>query len=462
MKKLIIVFFICFAQIMLANEPNNTQVMVIYNSNSTFGAEIANYYKQKRDIPDENIFSIACDTSEVVDTSYFRTNILYQLRDSINTRQTVKYRCLYIVLIKGFPLKIVCDLSKKCLDGGGDSSFFFIAFFKKSKSIDSRLCFLFDMNFNEYDGMYLGFGRHSSYYNKLTHFQNFHYFIDPIVATDNDTMSYLVCRIDAYTLQDCKNMIDRAFDSELSDNYNIVLDDDDFILSNAYTDTRDSLMKFNENFNNLYYDSTALPVIVPESTIVYSSFGRNATGGTTRYNNKTNTFLNGYWNNNIPNGAIINNGESLSGWSNYEYDGVNCNGHEDGTLDHNLVADFIKVGGTCGISYIYEPYTSGMAFNSITFKNYIYGYNFIESAYMGLKFINWKAVVIGDPLCRINYNCDINNDNLVDLFDVIIVYNNSITFSQGEFLECDLNGDGFIDLADIIRVYNRNTKFINY
>jgi uncharacterized protein (TIGR03790 family) len=68
----------------------------------------------------------------------------------------------------------------------------------------------------------------------------------------------------------------------------------------------------------------------------------------------------------------------------------------------SLLADLIREGITGGIGNAYEPYLDGCARPDILFSMYLSGFTLAESCYMALPFLSWQAVVIGDPLCRLD------------------------------------------------------------
>ncbi|MBK8551553.1 MAG: hypothetical protein IPL53_11030 [Ignavibacteria bacterium] len=58
------------------------------------------------------------------------------------------------------------------------------------------------------------------------------------------------------------------------------------------------------------------------------------------------------------------------------------------------------------------------------------------------------------------YSGDVDRNNVIDLNDVLMVYNDGLNFIFGDILNSDLNGDGFVDLNDVLLVYNNSVNFI--
>ena len=65
----------------------------------------------------------------------------------------------------------------------------------------------------------------------------------------------------------------------------------------------------------------------------------------------------------------------------------------------SLIADLIAQGVTGCKGYVSEPYADSMAHAGLLFDRYTVGFNLAESFYMASRYLAWKDVVIGDPLC---------------------------------------------------------------
>ena len=57
------------------------------------------------------------------------------------------------------------------------------------------------------------------------------------------------------------------------------------------------------------------------------------------------------------------------------------------------------------------------------------------------------------------YNGDVNKDGIIDLTDLVMVFNDALNISSG-YLASDINGDDFADLSDIIIVNNNASEFV--
>ncbi len=376
----------------------NSEVAIIYNTNSTYGKEIAFYYADKYNIPQNPyVIPITCDTNEAVTKSYYFNVMRNQIMQAIVERE-IKNKIKYLVTTKGMPLKIYTTANKcNALQYGGGA-------------VESFLCLLFDTRIDTcFDAMTIL----NPYYDKDETFQSFHFqFNANCPSYISGVVSYLVSRLDAYTFADVKKMIDRGFNADTTGNVFYLLDSDRIHTYDRMSQARDSL--YNLSLRNfVFYDSTATNITsIPGNPplIGYCGHGAHAPNSPPIEPFMGWTPQNGYlddahftW----ANGAIFTTYESFNGYSFY-YKDNGCpygsgNGQLLGHLSHqNLIADFIQDGGTCGIGNVYEPGTANIANESILFPRYAEGYRFIEAAYMSLPRLAFQGVVVGDPLCRIN------------------------------------------------------------
>ena len=156
-------------------------VAVIVNDNSAISLEIGAYFKQARNIPDENIIHIQTITDEEIDTNEFR-NIQYQIKNYILS-QGLENKINYLVTTKGVPFDIVVD---SCLVPGS---------FQKCSAVESELMLLMSPDSTEI----LNNGSHPNpYFESGEHF------------TSGEWQIFLVSRLDGYTREDVFDMIDNS------------------------------------------------------------------------------------------------------------------------------------------------------------------------------------------------------------------------------------------------------------
>jgi len=373
--------------------PGPEHVFIVYSINSTYGDSIASYYKNARNIPIQNICAISCDTSEVITRDYYNTNIRDVLRDSLIQRG-IKEQIRFIVLTKGIPIKI----------SGSDQS-----------CLDSDLCLLFN---DEYS---IGSRIHNPYFGEIYYFDSFTY---PIYSTSQ--ISYLVSRLDAFTLNDVIQMIDRGVNPDTSGINWYILDDYPGL---EYDKMYDAKRILDELGKNSVYDNTTSHITdnVQGDVIGYCGHGVHAGAGYPFVLNDLNfTFANG---------ALFNTYESFNGWSFF------LNGRQS---NHNLISDFIAIGGTGGIGHVYEPYASAIPHENILFSRYANGFTLVEAAYMSMAYLSWQNVVVGDPLCRLKSSIPV-----FDYAPFTQITSGDIVNDGGTSKACawaDYDNDGYQDL----------------
>lgn len=181
MKSILLIFALAYLCPLFsyAQQVDYNDVGVIVNDNSVASVAIGNYFASKRNIPARNIVHISCTDSFEINPSTFqliRKQIELKL-DSAGIKDSLNY----LVLTKGVPVKIVVG---NCTDNFGYCS-----------SVDNELTLLFSLQSNEIGEPGSAFNPY--YYSKKRY--------------DRDTFGiYLVTRLDGYTVDDVKNLIDRS------------------------------------------------------------------------------------------------------------------------------------------------------------------------------------------------------------------------------------------------------------
>lgn len=235
-------------------------------------------------------------------------------------------------------------------------------------------------------------------------------------STATYDLDYLVGRIDAYTYDEAKLIIDRARAADTSGTGWVILDsfdNDPNSVGNLYdkmvqpvwpSDTPGELMDAITMFSNAGYlsvwediTSTRLtmtqgtpPAGFVNSVIAYAGWGVNHGGGS--YPSGNEYILNDVGWNYLP-GACWISYESFNGTAFSEP--INRRGQ-------GQISDFLRRGGTCAIGNAWEPFTIGVGDERWIFYRYVVqGDRWIEAAYKGMCLLSWQEVVVGDPLCRV-------------------------------------------------------------
>ena len=121
-------------------------------------------------------------------------------------------------------------------------------------------------------------------------------------------------------------------------------------------------------------------------------------------------------------------------------------------------------------SFIFNNAESGIYYIKIKHRNSIEtwskeggeAYNRFGKTYYDFTFAATQAfgnnmIQSGEKWCI--YSGDVNQDGLIDLSDIVLIYNDATTFLSGYFVT-DLNGDNFTDLTDLLMAFNNSTKFV--
>lgn len=389
----IIPYNFIFAYNTLTNEPLATasEVFVVYNSSYTTDSdsdgtqdslEIANYYKNKRSIPNANVVGVAMPTTESITRSDYDTYIKAGIESALTSAglaNTIKY----IVLTKGVPLKV---------KDGAHSNEFYMSYTADYASVDSSVTLLYQTytNVGKVNNPYYA---HSSghttvldYRFKPNSFKDTGYVGSPSEAT----LKYLVTRLDGYTIADIENMIDRAYSADTTSTGYFVFDEYNASRTFRYINDSQAISTLNTLSMNSYLngvDSASSYIITaPGSVVGYTGYGTYSGFPNDYYNNTLNfTYLNG---------AVTSTYESYAAFHMTSPD----------TTNHGQIAQFIHAGGSGGIGNVFEPYSDAIANEDIWMPAYALGYTWADAAYMSLAYLDWTTVVLGDPLMQIVIN----------------------------------------------------------
>lgn len=337
--------------IVCAQTATYKDVGVIINSNSSISDSIGSYFVQQRRIPSCNIIRISVPVSEEITDSQF-----IDLRNQVETYLTtngIKDSLNYLVTTKGVPLKV---------KRASTSAY---------SSVESELALIL----GPYASKIGGNGRMvSPYYRQSEHFTRSRYGI------------YIVTRLDGYTFNDVKGLIDRTsiIGEVIPTDAPFVFDIDPLWNS--------MLLSLNLNMSKTARSLSSQGLSVEmDSTTTYITHRQNVLGYTSWGSNDKNTSLNGRVYNTWALGAIAETYVSTSGRS----------FTSPPQYGQSLIADLISEGITAAKGYVYEPYSSAMADVTVLFDRYTNGYTIAESYYSASPYLSWMDVVIGDPKYRL-------------------------------------------------------------
>jgi len=344
-------------------------VLLVVNDSSPASLDIGAYYAAKRAVPDAQVLTITVDPSDEIARPEFEARVERPIAQWI-TREAAQDRILYIVLTKGVPLRI------QGTPGGKGT----IA------SVDSELTLLY----RKLAG---------SPVTPIGPLPN-PYFLATSPLSDTRPFSherhdiYLVTRLDGFTLEDVKGLIDRGVSPATTGT--IVLDQ-----RAGSTDPGDRWLQ--EAADAL--KTTAPPTIRIDAGVAAPSSARDEAFG--YYS----------WGSNDP--AIHARRPMLSfapGALAATFAGTDARtfteppsewrfGRWDDQRSYfagapaSLTGDLIREGVTGAAGSVADPFLEGSVRPSILFQAYLSGRNLAEAFYLATPFLSWQTVVIGDPLC---------------------------------------------------------------
>ncbi|MCX6344953.1 MAG: TIGR03790 family protein, partial [Armatimonadetes bacterium] len=129
------------------------------------------------------------------------------------------------------------------------------------------------------------------------------------------------------------------------------------------------------------------------------------------------------------------------------------------TGGQSLIADLVAKGVTGAKGYVSEPFLDAISSPTLLFDFYTSGKNLAESFYAASRFVKWKDIVLGDPLCRLEGTAAANiaaakklqNGKLVSLLGRVV------TAGTEDFGDCFYIEDQ--NRASGIQVYIGNALF---
>ena len=336
---------------------NYGDVGVIVNDNSPVSIEIGEYFRQSRNIPDQNIIHIQTVTEEAIDTTEFR-NIQYQIKNYI-LNQGLENTLNYLVTTKGVPFDIQVD---SCLLHPNFT-------LSKCSCVESELALLLSADSTK---ILKKSSIVNQYYGDTIHFNR----------TDYDIL--LVSRLDGYSKEDVFNLIDRSGpgsyvnkqEGQFIFDISYLMDTLVFnLLTGMMTPAIDSL---NANgWNTLFHTDSLMPVN-EEKVIGFVSIFQHIIQGDLNFTWEKGSFA-----------ELIVSGPEYT-----FYDSLNISGNI-------LNADLIKEGVGSASGYVHPLFVSQLTDYTIFFTRYPATrndpFNLAESYYMATKNLSWMSLLIGDP-----------------------------------------------------------------
>lgn len=410
-RYLLIFLVLIFAETNLLSELKD-RVLVVRNINSPISISVSNYYMAQRNI--DKVIDINCvdaalsSNNENIDYNNYLQKIENPIKEYLSNHSEIDY----IVLTKGIPIRLINVPNGPW--GGLYSADSYIAGIEYNKIHKTQIVLISDINYGaEYKGEALA----NRFWNSSERFSH------------SKFGGYLVTRLDGYTENDAKSLVDRAIKAEIAldsiSTKNVILLDECPAYGNtSLTDVPYSVTKnqndkdtlritaesaygsFNSDlqlaYNNL--SNQGIPTTL-ENTELFTNALSNLMGYCSWGSNDAKFVLSTYNSLTFSFGAIGETAVSTSARTFLPTTG-----------GQSLVADLINQGITGMKGYVNEPLLQAIASPSILFDRYTKGWTLAESFYAASNLIKWQDIVIGDPIATA-YPLFINsvNDNLDEL-----------------------------------------------
>lgn len=433
------------ASVALAVDPSN--VLVLYNSASAEGIEIANYYSQLH--PGVQLLGLSnVATSDEISADDYLSIIRPQVLSALNPAVDV------IVTTKGLPLRInVAPHTNPgtYTDPYGTSRSIFSSSWKPYSSLESELTRIDTIS----TWQQMGDQTHwippgaSGYPN---HSLNLYYKMSASFSYADYSMR-LTSRLDGFTVADVQASLDRAQRAYAPANNSagplqFVLDDDP-------TKSYDLMPSLNSNVLAprgvpYIYDNTNAFVQESDGEVVgYVSHGRNQASTPPNYLVDQTAGIQ----------FTLADGAAFLSWESFNAYSFQTGGNRNG---QGLVAEWLARGGTVGAGNVEEPGAgvSNVVNEDQMFRMLLDGYTFAEAAWSATKQLSWVTTVVGDPLMvwKPFIMADMNDDAVLNNFDIgsfELAVVHPFTYQQqypgvaNWHLRADVNLDGVVDNFDI-------------
>jgi uncharacterized protein (TIGR03790 family) len=339
-------------------------VLLAVNRKDALSLQVADYYRPRRGVPARNVCYLETTSAEEIDWKTYLEQIERPVGNCL-IKAGLQEKVLYIVTTLGVPLMV--KGSSGSLSDAEESS------------VDSELALLYA----KLKGA--KFERKGTVPNPFFRKRDapFRHPQFPI---------YLVTRLAAYDLTDVKAMIDRSLAARNRGKFVIDLQSDDDEAGNNWLRDASILLPA----DRVILDETTRVLYDQKDVIGFASWGSND-------HHRNRRWLGFHW---LP-GAIATEFVSTNMRTlkrppdTWTYTTWQDHDHLWADSPQGLSGDLIHEGATGASGNVYEPYLAGCARPDYVLPAYYEGRNLAESYYMGLAYLSWQGVVLGDPLCSL-------------------------------------------------------------
>ena len=334
------------------------QVLLVGNKTSADSRAIVDYYRPRRSIPIGNVCWLSTTSDEEIEWNTYVSGVETPISDCLK-KGGLAEKILYIVLTLGTPLKI---------DGTNGMN-------ATRASVDSELALLYAK-------------LHGVKYPREGPIRNPFFGVRDAPFRHPQFPIYLVTRLAGYDVNDVKAMIDHSLKARNTGTFVIDMPNEKGGDGNAWLRTAAMLLPQ----RRVKLDLEPRVLYDEKNVIGYASWGAND-------QNRKERWLHFQW---LP-GAIATEFVSTNARTFHRPpDSWNViNGPPYAGSGQTLSADMIHEGASGASGNVYEPYLSACARPEYVLVAYWDGRNLAESFYMGLPYLSWMGVILGDPLCSL-------------------------------------------------------------
>lgn len=352
-----------------ARAQDGSNVLVVANEASLPSLDIAEYYVQRRSIPPNQLLKIKTSTADQITRAEYEFTIQAPIAAWLS-RNAAHDRILYIVLTKGVPLRVAGT-------GGRTGTV---------SSVDSELTLLYRRMTGQAVAPNGSIG--NPYYladapvNSATRFSHAKHDI------------YLVTRLDGFTTEDVKALIDRAIEPATTGR--VLLDQRSGLNQVPNEWLAEAARRLQaQGFGNRVVLEESSRVVEPEKGVLgYYSWGSNDPSMTER--DPGVEFAPGALASMFVSSDARTFTEPPAEWKPGRWESSQA---YYAASPQSLTGDLVRAGVTGAAGYVAEPYLDSSVRPEILFPSYLAGFSLAEAFYLALPALSWQSVVVGDPLC---------------------------------------------------------------
>ncbi len=417
-----------------------SNVLVLYNTDSAAGLQIADYYAQVH--PGVQLLGISGITTlpgdpEAISADNYLSEIRPQVQAGLTANTSV------IVTTTGMPLKVELDPTTEAEPSGWPLPTYTdangvqrqILNWNSISSLESELTNINAISTWQMmgDQSYAinGFAK-NSYFGQSTSFDH---------ATQG---TYLTSRLDGYTTSDVINSIDHAQNAWIGPHnspngpaYFMIDADPSKGYATSMTNLENNVTQ--AGLPQAYDNTSAFLNTAPGPVIMYDGHGGNQSSTPPNYISGLDITL--------AQGAVFNSWESFNAQS-FLPGGNHGN--------QGLIADWLAKGGAAGTGNVAEP---GASTIDVTNEDHMVqmllsGKTFAEAAWSSIYQLSYVNTVVGDPLMTWKELVagDVNCDGVVDISDLAVMgshWGEQVGSNGYGWIYGDMNGDGIVDISDL-------------